>query len=284
MFLFKLISFLPLWVLYIFSDIVYLFGYHIVKYRQKVILTNLEYAFPEKSPLERKQIAKKFFRNLTDSLAEIIKAYSMNARDFDKRVEIVNSNIINTNINKGEVLIGLTGHFFNWEWHLLQAMANINKQIDVVYTKVSNPFFEKLMMQIRSRFGGQMVEKDSFQRDYLKKRNIPRMIVLAADQRPGNRDIRYWTEFMNRDTAFFEGAEKLAKRFNHPVMYAHASKPKRGHYHFRYEIIGTPPYKDSAEHSITDEFIRLLEENIRQQPELYLWSHNRWKWKKTIGE
>lgn len=281
MFIFRLLSYLPLPVLYFFTDILYLFGYHILKYRQKVILTNLEYAFPEKSPLERKQVAKKFFRNLTDSFAEIIKAYSMSPRDFDKRVKIVNSNIINTKIKNGEVLIGLTGHFFNWEWHLLQTMANVNNQIDVVYTKVSNPLFEKLMMRIRTRFGGQMVEKYSFQRDYLKKRNIPRMIVLAADQRPGNRDIRYWTEFMNRETAFFEGAEKLAKRFSHPVMYAHVSKPKRGHYVFRYEMMDNPPYTNQPEHSITDKFIELLEANIREHPEIYLWSHNRWKWKKT---
>lgn len=280
MFLFRLISYLPLAVLYLFTDILYLLGYHILKYRQKVILNNLKNAFPEKSEKEIKQIAKKFFRNLTDSFAEIIKAYSMTKEEFNRRVKIIHSEIVNEQIGKGEVLIGMTGHFFNWEWHLLQMMANINNQVDVVYTKVSNPFFEKLMMKIRTRFGGQMVEKDSFQRDFLRKRNQPRMIVLAADQRPGNRDIRYWRPFMGRETAFFEGGEKLAKRFNHPVLYAHVSKPKRGHYIFRYEMMCTPPYTDQSEHSITDHFIELLEDNIRHQPEIYLWSHNRWKWKK----
>lgn len=280
MFLFRLISYLPLAVLYLFTDLLYLLGYHILKYRQKVILTNLKNAFPEKSEKEIKQIAKKFFRNLTDSFAETIKAYSMTKEEFHRRVKIIHPEIVNEQIGKGEVLIGMTGHFFNWEWHLLNVMANINNQVDVVYTKVSNPFFEKLMMKIRTRFGGQMVEKDSFQRDFLRKRNQPRMIVLAADQRPGNRDIRYWRNFMGRETAFFEGGEKLAKRFNHPVLYAHVSKPKRGHYIFRYEMMCTPPYTDQSEHSITDHFIVLLEDNIRRQPEIYLWSHNRWKWKK----
>jgi KDO2-lipid IV(A) lauroyltransferase len=280
MFLFKLISYLPLPVLYVFTDLLYLIGYHVLKYRQKVILTNLAFAFPEKNTKERKAIAKKFFRNLTDSFAEIIKAFSMSPKDFEKRVQIIHHEYITDQIQKGEVLIGLQGHFFNWEWHLLQVMANVNNQIDVVYSKINNPFFERLMMAIRTRFGGQMVEKGGFQRDFLKKRNQPRMIVLAADQRPGNRDLRYWTDFMNRETAFFEGAEKLAKRFNLPVLYAHVTKPKRGHYVFRYEMLAAPPYSEHADHSITDRFISLLEANIRKQPEIYLWSHNRWKWKK----
>ncbi|EKB50053.1 lysophospholipid acyltransferase family protein [Cecembia lonarensis] len=280
MFIFKLISYLPLPVLYLFTDVLYLFGYHILKYRQKVIISNIQHAFPEKSPQEHRRIAKKFFRNLTDSFAEIIKAYSMSKEEFDKRVKINNYSLVNQHIERAEVLIGMTGHFFNWEWHLLQMMANINNRVDVVYTKVNNPFFEKLMMNIRTRFGGQMVEKGAFQRDYLRKRNQPRMIVLAADQRPGNRDIRYWTGFMNRETAFFEGGEKLAKRFNHPVLYAHVSKPRRGHYVFSYEMMDAPPYTDQAEHSITNRFIALLENNIREHPEIYLWSHNRWKWRK----
>lgn len=280
MLLFKLISYLPFWILYFFSDILYLLGYHVLKYRQKVIFENLTHAFPEKSDKERKKIAKKFYRNLTDSFAEIIKMYSISKEELDRRVTIQNYQIITEAIQKGEVIIGLTGHFFNWELHLQQVMANVSNKVDVVYTKVKSPFFEKLMMNIRTRFGGNMVEKDSFQRDYLLKRKQPRCIVLAADQRPNNREIRYWTNFMNRETAFFEGAEKLTKRFNHPVFYSKVSKPKRGHYIFSYEIIGTPPYLNESEHSITDEFIRLLEANIREYPELYLWSHNRWKWKK----
>lgn len=280
MFLFKLISYLPFWILYFFSDILYLLGYHVLKYRQKVIFDNLLHAFPEKSDKERKKIAKKFYRNLTDSFAEIIKMYTISKEDLDKRVKIENKEIVLEAIQNGQVIIGLTGHFFNWEMHLQQMMANVSNQVDVVYTKVKSPFFEKLMMKIRTRFGGSMVEKDLFQKDYLRKRAQPRCIVLAADQRPNNREIRYWTNFMNRETAFFEGAEKLTKRFNHAVFYSNVSKPKRGHYIFNYEIIGTPPYSDEPDHSITDEFIRLLEANIREYPELYLWSHNRWKWKK----
>jgi Kdo2-lipid IVA lauroyltransferase/acyltransferase len=277
MVIFKLISFLPLWVLYIFSDLLFLFGYYVIGYRKKVILENLQHAFPEKSENERREIARLFFRNLTDSFAEIIKMYSISKEGLDKRVKIKNKEIVLDIIENNQVIIGLTGHFFNWEMHLLQMMANVSNKCDVVYLKVNNPFFEKLMLAIRTRFGGGLIERSSFQRDYLRKRNQPRLIVLAADQRPSHGEIRYWAPFMNRDTAFFEGAEKLAKRFNHPVMYSHVHKPKRGHYTFTYEMVSVPPYTNEKEHSITDAYISLTEQNIREHPSLYLWSHKRWK-------
>jgi KDO2-lipid IV(A) lauroyltransferase len=277
MVIFKLISFLPLWVLYIFSDLLFLLGYYVVGYRKKVILENLRHAFPEKQENERRKIARQFFRNLTDSFAEIIKMYSISKKALDKRVRIENKEIVLDAIAENKVIIGLTGHFFNWEMHLLQMMANVSNKCDVVYLKVNNPLFEILMLDIRTRFGGGMVERASFQRDYLRKRDQPRLIVLAADQRPTHGEIRYWADFMNRETAFFEGAEKLAKRFNHPVMYSYVSKPKRGHYTFTYEMISTPPYENAKEHSITDAYIALTEKNIREQPALYLWSHKRWK-------
>jgi Kdo2-lipid IVA lauroyltransferase/acyltransferase len=277
MFLIKLISFLPLSFLYFFSDMMYFLGYYIMGYRKKVIRENLLHAFPEKSEKERLKIEKTFFRNLTDTFAEIIKMYSISKEELDRRVKIVNHHIPLDLVKNGEVVLGVTGHFFNWEMHLLQMMANISVKVDVVYLKVNSPFFEKLMNAIRSRFGGGLVERAAFQRDYLRKREMPRLIVLAADQRPTKSEIRYWAPFMNRETAFFEGAEKLAKRFNHSVVYSHVSKPKRGHYVFTYQLLCHPPYSDSPEHSITDAFISLTEKNIRENPSLYLWSHNRWK-------
>ncbi|RZS94776.1 lysophospholipid acyltransferase family protein [Cecembia calidifontis] len=280
MFLFRLLSYLPLPALYLITDILYLFGYHVLKYRQKVILRNLEYAFPEKSPKERKQIAKKFFRNLTDSFAETLKLFTMGKNEIKQRFRIEHPEIIKERLDNGEIVLGLTAHFFHWEGQVLAFKAQVDSRMETVYTKVNNAFFENLMKRIRSRFGGFLVEKSDFTRHYLKERNTVRLIGLAADQRPGNRDIRYWTEFMHRETAFYEGPEKMAKRYGHPVVFAKVTKPKRGHYVYNYQLLDAPPYNGRPEHSITDKFIRLTEENIRTEPALYLWSHNRWKWKK----
>lgn len=280
MFLFRLLSHLPLSVLYLFTDILYLFGYHVLKYRQKVILRNLEHAFPEISQEERKQIAKKFFRNLTDSFAETIRLLTMDKNEIEKRFRIEHPEIIKERLDNGEIVLGLTAHFFHWEGQVLAFKAQVDSRLETVYTKVNNAFFENLMRNIRGRFGGYLVEKSEFTRHYLKERNTVRLIGLAADQRPGNRDIRYWTEFMHRETAFYEGPEKMAKRYGHTAVFAKVTKPKRGHYVYSYQLLDAPPYDGRPDHSITDKFIRLTEENIRTEPTLYLWSHNRWKWKK----
>lgn len=280
MLLFRLFSKLPLKVLFIFSDLFYLLAYYIIGYRKKIVLSNIRYAFPEKSDAEVKTIARKFYRNFTDSMAETIKLLSMGRKELHRRFVTKNSNLVTDNVNNGEIVIGMCGHFFNWEGHLLTASSNVGEKCETVYTKLSAPFFEKLMKSMRCRFGAILTERKSFQRTFLRNRNKPRLIVLAADQRPNLSDIRYWTPFMNRETAFFEGGEKLAKKFNTKVIYAHTSKPKRGHYVFEYQVLSQPPYLDDSPHSITDKFISLLEKNIRAQPSLYLWSHNRWKQKK----
>lgn len=281
MLLFRLFSKLPLKVLFLFSDLFYLLAYYIVGYRKKIVLSNIKHAFPEKSDAEIKTIARKFYRNFTDSMAETIKILTMRRKELHRRFVIKNANLVTDNVDNGEIVIGMCGHFFNWEGHLLTSSSKMGEKCETVYTKLSSPFFEKLMKSIRCRFGAVLTERKTFQRAFLRNRNKPRLIVLAADQRPNLSDIRYWTPFMNRETAFFEGGEKLAKKFNTKVIYAHTSKPKRGHYVFEYQLLSQPPYVDQEPHSITDRFIKSLEKNIRAEPSIYLWSHNRWKHKKS---
>jgi len=276
MFFFKIISYLPLTILYILSDVLFILACYVVRYRGKVIDENLAYAFPEKSPKERSSIKREFYRNFTDSIAETIKFITISKKELAERMTLVNHHLVTDRVRRGETVIGVCGHFFNWEANLLTFTSSLQDKCEVVYLKVNNPFFEKLMFTMRSRFGGSLVERGEFQRNFIKKRNEPRLIVLAADQRPFHSDIRYWTTFMNRETAFFEGAEKLAKRFNNPVIFGAAHKPKRGHYVFTYQLIADAPH-DDVPHSITDRFIELTEQNIREEPALYLWSHNRWK-------
>ena len=122
-----------------------------------------------------------------------------------------------------------------------------------------------------------MTEKNAFRRSMITMRNTPRIVHLAADQRPPLSESRYTKEFMNRPALFFEGGEILAKKMNLRVFYGQMTKIKRGHYRFEFSELSRPPYDDHAEHSITNEFSRKLEENIREQPDLYLWSHKRWK-------
>ena len=277
MFFFQTLSYLNLSILYLFSDLLYLVAYYVVGYRKKVVRENLKNAFPNKTEVQRKAIEKRFFRNLTDSFAETIKLLTMDEEELERRFHIVNPELVSENIADGKIIIGVQAHFFNWEGHELAMSSKIGSLCEVVYLKITHPFFDYFMKTLRSRFRARLVERNSFTRNFLANRNSPRLIVLAADQRPQFGEIRYWTAFMNRETAFFEGSEKLAKKFNHPVIYGEISKPKRGHYTFEYRILCSPPYDNHAPHSITERYIKAVEANINREPALYLWSHNRWK-------
>ena len=274
---FRLISLLPLWALYLVTDFVFLVGYYVIRYRRKIVGENLAFAFPEKSAKERRQIERKFYRNLTDSFAETIKLYTMSREEINRRFVIRNPHIIKDRLDKGEIVLGLAAHFFHWEGQTLAFKAAVDTRFETVYHRVTNQFFDNLMKEIRGRFGGTLVDKDDFTRNYLKNRNVPRLIGLAADQRPHQAETKYVTTFMNRETYFYEGPEKMAKRYGLAAVYADVQKPKRGHYIYTYQLVENPPYTDSPAQSITHKFIELTEKNIRAYPELYLWSHNRWR-------
>jgi Kdo2-lipid IVA lauroyltransferase/acyltransferase len=273
----KTLSYLNLSVLYLFSDLLYLIAYYVAGYRKKVVRENLTYAFPHKTFAQRKEIEKRFFRNLTDSFAETIKLLTMDQQELLKRFKIINPELVSEKIVNGKIVIGMQAHFFNWEGHELAMSSRIGPLCEVVYLKISNPFFDHFMKTLRTRFNATLVERNTFTRNFMANRNTPRLIVLAADQRPQFGEIRYWTTFMGRETAFFEGGEKLAKKFSHPIIYGEISKPKRGHYTFEYRVLCSPPYDGEAPHSITELYIDAVEANIHREPALYLWSHNRWK-------
>ncbi len=280
MFFFRLVSYLPLSVLYLFTDLLFLLAYYVVGYRKKVVNENLANAFPEKSEMERAKIRKKFYRNLTDSFAETIKLLTLTKEEINKRYACENLHLVTGPIAKEKIIVGLQAHFFNWEGHVLTMSTYLRQGCEVVYLKLNTPFFDTFMRELRGRFGATLTERNQFIKQFIAQKNRPRLIALAADQRPQFSEIRYWSKFMNRDAAFFEGGEKLAKRFNCEVIYGGVTKLKRGYYKFTYEILAHPPYKGEPANNITEKYIRAIEKNIYDSPDLYLWSHNRWKEKK----
>lgn len=278
MFILRLLSRLPLSVLYVFSDIGYLLARYVIRYRKQVIDENLLYAFPEKTPRERKAIRNKFYRNFTDAFfAETFKMLTISKKELKKRFQVINQNLVDNPVKNGKSSLMMAGHVFNWEMAILGVALHTEVMAETVYLKLNNAFFNKLMLAIRTHFGGVMTEKAAFRRSMITMRNTPRIVHLAADQRPPVSDSRYIRIFQNRPALFFEGGEVLAKKMELPVFFGTMTKVKRGHYRFELTPLATPPYTDQAPHSITDEFCKRLEENIRTQPDLYLWSHKRWK-------
>lgn len=277
MLFFKLLSRLPLGVLYLFSDFLYLIARFIIRYRKKVIDENLLYAFPEKSEKERKVIRNRFYRNFTDSIAETVKTLTISKEELAQRFTITNQELLDQEVKNGKSVLLLAGHFFNWELGLQRAAVLSQVPSEGVYLKINNPFFDKLMYQIRTRFGNTITEKRDFRNTVKTLTSQLRVVQLAADQRPNNRTVRYQRPFLNRPAYFFEGAENIAKSMDLPVYFGEITKKGRGRYQATYELLSRGPYDSHEEHSITDVFCNRLEQNIRLQPDLYLWSHKRWK-------
>ena len=276
-FVIRLFSYLPLPILYLFSDLLYLVARFILGYRKDVIDKNLKFAFPEKTEQERKSIRNRFYRNFTDSFAETIKLLTISPKEFNHRFEIINTQYLDEVVSSGTSALLVSGHLFNWEMGVIGINKAVKAPVETVYLKINNPYFDNLINTIRTHFDGIVTEKKAFRRTMLTLAKSPRVVLLGSDQRPPSLEKRYKRDFLNRPAVFFEGAEYLSKKMDLHIIYGKMTKIKRGHY--RYEMIkmAKPPFTEHAEHSITNQFCDLLEDNIRLQPDLYLWSHKRWK-------
>ena len=277
MFLLKLISYLPLRVLYLLSDLIFVFGYDILRYRRVVVQANLRNAFPEKAPEELRRIEKEFYHNLCDYPIETLKLLSMSKEEISQRMKYKNPEVIESLARQGQSMIYLTSHQFNWEWLLAGACLNTTPPLYYVYQAQSSRFFDDFSNLIRKRFGAQSIRREKVGREAIKMKGTLHALALLADQFPGlDNDKRYWTTFLNQDTAFFQGINQLAIMTQYPVIFFVSRKISRGYYENELIKVATPPYA-KQDMSIIENYVNETEKIIREQPEGWLWSHARWK-------
>jgi Kdo2-lipid IVA lauroyltransferase/acyltransferase len=274
-----LFSLLPLRILFLFSDFVYLLLYYVFGYRKKVVMDNLLQAFPEKTENERKTIAKKFYRNFTDNWIETIKLLSISKAALNKRVSS-NVDVFYQLHKEGRSVQLNLGHFFNWEYMTLYTGINQPYTFLTVYLPQSSKTTNRLFLHLRSRWGNPQLPATDMARAIIPWRKKQHLLALGADQSPPLGEFAYWLYFLNRPTAFLKGPEKFARLQQVPVVMMTTTKPKRGHYHFEYFLLADHP-KEMKEGELMRQYAKHLEENIKLQPEIYLWSHKRWKrqWK-----
>jgi KDO2-lipid IV(A) lauroyltransferase len=277
MFFIRLLSRLPLSAFYVISDFLFLITYYVVGYRRKLVRKNLKNAFPEKDKKSLRKIERDFYRNLCDYGVEMLKTVTMSREEMMRRMVFRNPEVVEQFKNAGQSIIFFASHQFNWEWLLISASASHPMPIDFVYQPVNNKFFDKLMLHVRTRFGGYPIRRDEVARELVKRKNILRIIATVSDQYPGyGRDKKYSTTFLNQETVFFMGANSLAYLSQYPAMYYKCRKIRRGYYESTPVIIALPPYpKDSLK--VIEGYVRVVEEVIREYPQGWLWSHNRWK-------
>lgn len=274
-----LVSLLPMRVLYFIGDVIYLLLYHGFGYRKQVVMDNLLIAFPEKTEAERVRIAKKFYHNFIDSFIEVIKLVSASDAFLQKRFTI-DASELEAIYKSGKSCQLHMGHTFNWEWGHLVLTELTKYQILVVYMPITNQVFEKLFYKLRTRSGNVFLPANNMKEaisPYLQRQYL---LGLVADQNPSNPQSSYWVNFFGRPTPFVSGPEKGARASNMPVVFGSIVKPKRGYYHATLTVGALDP-SQLAEGELTRIYVRYLETVIRDNPDMWLWSHRRWKhgWK-----
>jgi len=277
----KLLSRLPFSALYQLADLIFFVSFYLIRYRRKIVWKNLQNSFPEKEILELIKIQKKFYRNLADTSVETLKLLTISEENLLKRVRFDNSLTLK-HYELGYPVFGMTSHFCNWEWLLVAGSNTLGLELHAVYQKLNNPFFNDLMKQIRSRFGVALHEKNVAVRDLMKMKGKSYLMSMVADQRPYSGENRYWSVFLNQDAAFYTGTELMARRMDIKVIYASMKRIKRGYYEVHFEDLELSP-KNTSPNEITEKFIKRAEKDILRDPASYLWSHDRWKFKKPKG-
>lgn len=273
---------LPFKVLYFISDILYVIIYHVVGYRRKLVRKNLKNAFPEKSEKSIVKIEKKFYRHLCDYFVETIKTLRLTDEEMRKRMKFENPEMIERLTSNGKSCIVSLGHYCNWEW-VTSIGLNLNSDtnLGLVYKKLHSKAFDQLFRKIRGHFGAIPIEMKSVIRQMIRAQNQKEILVIGFlnDQRPALSQEKYWTLFMNQQTPVQVGMEKIARRLGNSVVYLDIEKVKRGYYVGKFFVI-SPDASEDPEFSIMERYVRKLEESILKEPAYYLWSHNRWKFKK----
>ena len=271
------ISKLPFFILHLISDFFFFLLFYVIGYRKDVVLQNLTFAFPNKSEKELKKIRRDFFRHFVDIFIEMIKSFTISEKEINKRYSYINKEVLKEAeaLNKSVIIIG--AHYANWEW-IINLCSATNLHCVGAYTKLSNPYYDKLIRKNRNRFGGEFVQTSKTIKKLLKYKQENKLSLygLLSDQSPQVSKTHYWAPFLNVKVPIHTGAEMLAKKHNFTVVYMKVSKVKRSQYEVQFEILSKNP-KDTPNFKITDDFLRRTEEQIFEKPEYYFWTHNRFK-------
>jgi len=271
------ISWLPPFVLYRVSDVLFVVFYHAIGYRKRVVYDNIRKSFPEKSEGEIRRIMRGFYRHFCDLLVESLMIFNISSERATQRMRFRNPELLQKHFDEGRHVIIAGGHYNNWELFAVAVDQALQHQVYALYKPLNNLFFDEKMRSSRGQFGLRMVSikkvKELF--DSLEQSN-PAAVVFATDQSPSNPQRAYWTSFLGRDTALLFGTEKFANDYDCPVYFCTLHKIKRGYYEGEFKLVADKP-KELPYGKLTEMHTALLEADIREKPEYWLWSHRRWK-------
>jgi KDO2-lipid IV(A) lauroyltransferase len=279
--LITLLSKIPLPALYMLARSIYFLLYHIIRYRKDVVLRNLQNAFPDKKPKDIETVARHFYRNYSDVIVEMVKTISIDGEALARRIHFSNSHILEDFLSQGQSVIVMLAHHCNIDWLLLACDIKLKYPMDAVYKPLHDKSLDRLLLETRSRFGAKPIPAKNTVLEIMKRKQETRCFAIVPDQTPRAEDEKFWTRFLNQDTAFFLGVEKIARLTRYPVLFMAVKRISRGHYEASFKLIAEPPYT-ADDHIITEHYTREVEAQIIDSPADWLWSHKRWKHKKPL--
>ena len=279
-----LLSLLPMWVHYLFSDILYLIIAHVVRYRHRVVWKNLSTSYPDKSEQELKKLQRQFYRHMCDLVAETIKYTTISDKNIMRRMTFKGSEQVAEILNGGQSVALLLGHYGNWEWVSslvlwLRPLVNENVIMGQIYHPLENKVFNRVVLKTRGRMGSDSVAKNDTLRWILgnKRNGHPTILGYINDQVPKWENIHHWLTFLNhKDTPVFTGIERIVHSQNQAAVYVDVKHVGRGRYECEYHVITCHP-EQMGEFELTNIYFQRMEQTINRAPQYWLWSHNRWK-------
>ena len=271
------ISILPFRLLYTLSDFLYILMYNVFRYRKQTVIDNLRLVFPEKSDQEIKIITKKFFHHFCDMILESIKSMNISLESMKARYTFKNLDIIKEFEKQNKSIVLMCAHYGSWEWIFILQTYTTHRGYGI-YKRLQNKYFDRLIKSIRARYNSYLITtKETFSvLEDAKKNGILSMNGFASDQSPKKHKAHHWNEFMGIKVPVHTGAEMMAKKLDMPVVFFAVERKKRGYYEATFQTLAEKP-SDFKDYEITDKFLKLVEAQIHEAPEYYLWTHKRWK-------
>ena len=283
-FYFWLHALLPLKILYILSDILFFPMFYIVRYRRKLVYQNMKDSFPEKSEKEIRRMEKAFYHHFCDYIVETIKLLHISDKETRKRVKFHNTEALQEIVDNGGSCLMLLGHYGNWEFvpSVTLWMRKGSVIFAQIYRPLKNKWFDRFFLKLRGRYHSECIAKQDTLRSILRYKSSgrPSITGFMADQTPSPANIHHWVNFLNHDTPVFTGVEKIAHTVGFSVFYFDVEKIKRGYYSVTIREISKNP-KETEEFEITNKYMEMMETTILRAPEYWLWTHNRWKHKRS---
>ncbi|MCM1292556.1 MAG: lysophospholipid acyltransferase family protein [Bacteroides sp.] len=278
------LSWFPLPVLYLFSDLLRLIFQHMIHYRRRVVRENLSSCYPNKTEAELRAIEAGFYRQFCDNIVESVKLFCISDRTLRKRIEVVDAHLVEQAADRGKSIILFLGHYCNWEWVPAITMHYDRPRVSAqLYKPLHDRAFDQVMLKMRSRFPSICIEKDRAFREMLRLRRDygPIITGFIADNRTSARDTGHYTEFLRHRTWFYPGGEEIGNRIDAEYLYLDVEKTGRGHYRLQFKPIVADP-ADTEPYPVTRRYLAMLQDTIDRAPAYWLWSHRRWIGDQTV--